>query len=202
MNSPPTKSQLRSQMLKRRRALTPLYRKQAARQLSAHALRSHLALRYHHIGLYLPHGPEISTVPLMNALLALGKTVYLPALPFGQGKRLWFHRVEANQSWYFNKFGIPENRGTQRIRARQLDVLFMPLVGFDDAGSRIGMGGGYYDASLAYLHCRHAHLKPYLIGVAYACQHIAGTLPHDSWDVPLNAILTEQGLRKFAVKKP
>ncbi|MEQ1667075.1 MAG: 5-formyltetrahydrofolate cyclo-ligase [Sulfuriferula sp.] len=193
-----SKSQLRRQLLQRRHALTQHQRIHAAQQLVVHTLRSRLLLRYQHIGLYLPHGAEINTVPLMNRLLALGKTVYLPALPFGSGKQLWFHRLEAHQPWYLNQFGIPENRSSMRVRARQLDVLFMPLVGFDDAGYRIGMGGGYYDASLAYLRRRHAHLKPSLIGVGYACQRVPGKLPHDAWDMPLNAILTEQGLQYFA----
>lgn len=94
-----SKSQLRSQLLQRRRALTVHQRQHAAQQLIAHILRSRLLLRYQHIGLYLPHGAEINTVPLMNRLLALGKTVYLPVLPFGSGKQLWFHRLEANQPW-------------------------------------------------------------------------------------------------------
>ena len=192
-----SKSQLRRQLLQHRCALTPHQRQRAAQQLIVHVLRSQLLLRYQHIGLYLPHGTEINTMGLMNRLLALGKTVYLPALPFGRGKQLWFHRLEADQPWYLNQFGIPENHSSVRVRARQLDVLFVPLVGIDDAGYRIGMGGGYYDASLAYLRRRHAHMKPYLIGVGFACQCVSGRLSHDIWDIPLEAMLTEQGVHRF-----
>ncbi|NOT18419.1 MAG: 5-formyltetrahydrofolate cyclo-ligase [Sulfuriferula sp.] len=192
-----SKSQLRRQLLQRRRALTAMQRHHAAQQLLIHVIRSRLLLRHQHIGLYLAHGTEINTLPLINRLLALGKTVYLPALPFGRSKQLWFHRIEAHQPWHVNQFGIPENQTSVRVRARQLDVLFMPLVGYDDAGSRIGMGGGYYDASLAYLRRRRYHIKPRLIGIAFTCQHLTLALPADSWDVPLHGILTEQNLRYF-----
>ncbi|WP_124948477.1 5-formyltetrahydrofolate cyclo-ligase [Sulfuriferula thiophila] len=191
------KSQLRSQLQRRRRAVTPPQRVQAARQLVRHALRAGLLQRYQHVGLYLPHGAEINTMPLLNRVLSLGKHTYLPMLPFGRGKKLWFNRLEAGNRWIYNRFGIPETHGKKSVRAQQLDVVFMPLVGYDDFGYRIGMGGGYYDASLEFLLRRCRWRRPYLIGVAFSCQHVPGKLPHDPWDIPLNAILTEQGLHRF-----
>ena len=72
----------------------------------------------------------------------------------------------------------------------------MPLVAFDAQGNRLGMGGGFYDASLAYLRTRRAFRKPKLIGVAYDFQHVA-TLPNELWDVPLDAVLTDRKLYRF-----
>ena len=69
----------------------------------------------------------------------------------------------------------------------ELDVILMPLVGFDNDGNRLGMGGGYYDRTLAYT--RHAIKKPVLIGVAHDLQRV-DRLPYASWDIPLNAIVT------------
>jgi 5-formyltetrahydrofolate cyclo-ligase len=191
------KTRLRSQLQRRRREVTAGQRVHAARQIVRHALRGGLLRRYRHVGVYLPHGAEINTLPLLNRVLSLGKQTYLPMLPFGRGKQLWFNRIEAGNRWTYNRFGIAENHGGRTVRAQQLDLVFMPLVGYDDYGYRIGMGGGYYDASLAFLQRRRYWRRPYLVGVAFACQHVAGKLPHDAWDIPLNAILTEQGLYHF-----
>ena len=63
----------------------------------------------------------------------------------------------------------------------------MPLVGFDNKGNRLGMGGGFYDRTLANLD--RLSYRPLLIGVAHDCQQ-ADALPVMQWDIPLNAIVT------------
>ena len=82
------------------------------------------------------------------------------------------------------------------MNARRLDVMLLPLVGFDSEGRRLGMGGGYYDATLAYLRSRRRWRKPLLVGVAYACQQLK-EVPAEPWDVRLDMILTEKGLIRF-----
>lgn len=191
------KSELRKSLRQRRAAIGRTERRRAAAGLTRNALRHGLLARYQRIGIYLAHGAEISTLPLINRALTLKRACYLPMLSFGRGRMLWFNRLQAGQSWVANRYGIPENTTTQQVHARQLDLLFMPLVGFDDCGNRIGMGGGFYDTTLAYLQRRVAWRKPYLVGVAFECQRINGELPHDPWDVPLDAVLTERGLYRF-----
>jgi len=191
------KSELRKSLRQRRAAIGRTERRRAAVGLTRNALRHGLLTRYQRIGIYLAHGAEISTLPLINRALMLKRTCYLPMLSFGRGRMLWFNRLQAGQTWVANRFGIPENTTTQQLHARQLDLLFMPLVGFDDGGNRIGMGGGFYDTTLAYLRRRQAWRKPFLVGVAFECQRINGELPHDPWDVPLDAVLTERGLYRF-----
>ena len=67
----------------------------------------------------------------------------------------------------------------------------MPLVAFDSSGHRLGMGGGYYDASLAVLQMRSHWHKPRLVGLAHEFQRI-DHLAVDEWDVPLHGILTNE----------
>jgi 5-formyltetrahydrofolate cyclo-ligase len=191
------KSELRKSLRLRRTAIGHAERRCAAIHLMRNALRHGLLIRYQRIGIYLAHGTEINTLPLINRVLKLNRACYLPMLSFGRGKMLWFNRLQSGQTWVTNRFGIPENTTTQQLHARQLDLLFMPLVGFDDSGNRIGMGGGFYDTTLAYLRRRNLWRKPYLVGVAFECQRINGELPYDPWDVPLDAVLTEQGLYRF-----
>ena len=191
------KSELRKSLRQRRAAIGRTERRRAAVGLTRNALRHGLLTRYQRIGIYLAHGAEISTLPLINRALMLKRACYLPMLSCGRGRMLWFNRLQAGQTWVANRFGIPENTTTQQLHARRLDLLFMPLVGFDDGGNRIGMGGGFYDTTLAYLRRRQAWRKPFLVGVAFECQRINGELPHDPWDVPLDAVLTERGLYRF-----
>jgi 5-formyltetrahydrofolate cyclo-ligase len=70
--------------------------------------------------------------------------------------------------------------------------VLLPLLGFDAAGTRLGMGGGYYDRSFAFRQGRAA--PPLLVGVGFACQELPALAP-EPWDVPLDALLTERGFR-------
>jgi 5-formyltetrahydrofolate cyclo-ligase len=69
----------------------------------------------------------------------------------------------------------------------------MPLVAFDEQGNRLGMGGGFYDRTLAYLKYRQHRRKPVLAGLAHEIQKI-GQLTTQSWDIPLDCIITENKL--------
>ena len=91
-----------------------------------------------------------------------------------------------------NRFGIPEPATTSREikSARNLDLILLPLVAADRHGNRLGMGGGFYDNSLAFLHRRHIWKLPHIIGVAHDFQ-IVDNLPSDPWDVQLNALITD-----------
>lgn len=66
-------------------------------------------------------------------------------------------------------------------------------MGFDRDGNRLGMGGGYYDTTFEFLAGRSRWHKPRLLGLAYGFQEV-DALPHEPWDVPLTAIVTEAGL--------
>lgn len=90
-----------------------------------------------------------------------------------------------------NRFGIPEPRRSQRrLPPWLLQLVLMPLVGFDKRGGRLGMGGGFYDTTFAFKHQKMG-ARPTLIGLAHACQEVE-SLPLAHWDVPLNAIATDK----------
>ncbi|MBI5330324.1 MAG: 5-formyltetrahydrofolate cyclo-ligase [Betaproteobacteria bacterium] len=197
--SPPEdKSRLRKRLRAVRAAVPSEVRRQAARALVRLALRRRLLGRGKRIAFYIPAKGEIDLLPLLNRALEMQTDCYLPVVP-GRGKRkLWFVRLGAHPSWTLNRYGIPEylHVTSRRVRAPALDRLFMPLLGFDGAGFRVGMGGGYYDASLAFLARRRTWRRPALTGVAYSVQEV-DLAPRDPWDIPLNSVLTEQELRRF-----
>lgn len=188
------KSALRKRLRALRAAVPPTARKRAGIALVRLALGQRLLHRKSRVGFYIPAKGEIDVLPLLDRALGLGLDCYLPIVP-GRGRRkLWFTRLGDHPAWRMNRYGIPEyhHSATRRVRAQHLDLLFMPLLGFDGRGFRIGMGGGYYDASLGFLRRRRHWRKPRLVGVAFAAQQVV-RVPNDPWDVALQGILTERG---------
>jgi 5-formyltetrahydrofolate cyclo-ligase len=96
-----------------------------------------------------------------------------------------------------NRFGIPEPdlSPASLLEADALSLVVMPLVGFDDRGNRLGMGGGWYDRSFAFRHERGA--PPYLVGAAFAIQQVPA-FEAEAWDVRLDAVCTEQRCFDFS----
>lgn len=186
---------LRRQLKAARNAIPLPARHRAARAALRHALRHGLLLRAQRIGFYLPQGGEFDVRPLLQQAQCMGAACYLPVLS-KRGRVMRFGRIVAGARLRRNRYGIPEPVDAKALRARQLDLLLMPLVGFDERGYRLGMGGGFYDATLAFMRHRRLWRKPRLVGVAYTCQRVEA-LPHDPWDMPLDAVLTETGLHRF-----
>lgn len=189
------RTELRRSLRAQRRALTPRQRREAATALDR-CLASHpLFLRSRHIAFYLPNDGEMDLTPLIRRSLAMGKKCYLPVLSPLYHNRLWFAPYHDESELVLNRFGIPEpavNWAGMR-HAWTLDLVLTPLVAFDSLGNRLGMGGGYYDRTLAYLARRRYWHKPLLLGTAYAFQQV-DSLPHEPWDVPLHGVVTESSL--------
>ena len=187
------KAQLRKTLRRARMALPRAYRQQAARAIVRHASR--LLRRGKHLGAYIAAGSELDMAPLMATARARGAALYLPVIP-QRGRRLWFARLGEAKLWYTHpRYGIAEYAGPQ-LRAERLDVLFVPLLGIDADGYRMGQGGGFYDSTLAFRRRHPRYGKPLLVGVAYDCQRVA-RVPREPWDVRLDYLLTESGLHRF-----
>ncbi|MGP9800485.1 5-formyltetrahydrofolate cyclo-ligase [Rheinheimera sp. NSM] len=182
------RQQLRTFIRRQRQQLSPQAQQQAALDLQQHALALPQLAQQQHFALYLANDGEADTYPLIQALWQLGKSVYLPVLhPFAVGYLL-FVRYDKDTLLYPNKFGIPEPLAAchRLIPVQQLDMIFTPLVAFDAAGNRLGMGGGFYDRTLSQLppgsHCQ-------VIGLAHNCQQV-DAVPGEAWDIPLQQIIT------------
>jgi len=192
LSTPFDKPELRRALRARRQALSPQTREAAAAALAAHAVTLRAFQVARRVAFYLTNDNEIDPLPLMVRAMARGKRCYLPVLSRINGDRLWFAPLEHDTPLRANRFGIPEPCMPPRelVRAAALDLILMPLVGFDAAGNRLGMGGGFYDRSLDFLRGRRHWRKPHLIGLAYDFQRLE-TLPVNDWDVPLTAIVTD-----------
>jgi len=192
---------LRKKIRKTRRQLRPDQQNKAAYHLSKTLGSSPLFLRSQHIAFYLPNDGEIDPSLLMARAWQHNKTCYLPVLaPLSE--KLLFVRHDAGDALMLNQFNIPEPIFRQQ-NTRQpwaLDLVITPLVAFDIFGNRLGMGGGYYDHTFAFLHSAKTRKKPKLIGIAHSFQQTAN-LPCQSWDVPLDGVFTDKNRFMFETSR-
>lgn len=95
-----------------------------------------------------------------------------------------------------NRFGIEEVDALPNyaIKVSEIDLVLLPLVAFDQSGNRLGMGGGFYDAT--FTHLKSKKTKPLFIGLAYQSQ-LVENLPSDPWDLPLDGVCTEESFYQF-----
>lgn len=184
---------LRRRLRSARRALTPAQQRKASQDLMRQLIHSQLFVRSWHIAFYLANDGEIDPAPLMAAARRLGKHCYLPIVSGWPADRMHFQRISRDQRWTKNRFGIIEPVANRQRQAPvwRLDLVLLPLVGFDPKGNRLGMGGGFYDRTLAYRRRRTQWMGPVLLGLAHHCQKVA-ELPTASWDIPLDGIVTDQ----------
>lgn len=198
-----TRDHLRKRLRAERAALSEDARTCLSKQIARHIIRSPLFNRARRIAVYLPNRGEVDPGPVIAVARARRKQLYLPVLDPGHPHRLWFLPWDRRTRLQTNRFGIPEpvvSRG-RRLSPRHLDLVLTPLVGFDRQGNRLGMGGGYYDTTFAFLAGRNHWHKPRLLGLAYGFQEV-DALPHEPWDVPLSAIVTEAGLIRAKTPRP
>ncbi len=185
------RQQIRNEIRRRRRALTPEQQEQAAHQAACQAINYPPVSRAGKIALFLSVDGELDTRPLTELLWQRGQQVYLPVLhPFSAGNLL-FIRYLPETPLTINRLRIPEPPLDIRYLATldELDVILVPLVAFDAQGQRLGMGGGFYDRTLQHWQ-QHGCLP---MGFAHNCQQV-GTLPVADWDVPLPALITPDNI--------
>jgi len=146
------------------------------------------------VALYLSNDGELELQLFIHWCWQNKKEVYLPVVhPFSKG-HLLFLKYQSDTSMNISDLGIREPKLDVRLikHASEMDVILTPLVAFDASGNRLGMGGGFYDRTLAA--ClqpskRHNIKPPYPIGIAHDCQQVEH-LPIEHWDIPLPEIIT------------
>jgi 5-formyltetrahydrofolate cyclo-ligase len=135
-------------------------------------------------------------LPLNLAVASLARReqhYFLPVL--GATRQLHFAEYSTGCPLGHNRFGIPEPAipADQRLRPQDMDVILLPLLAFDRQGHRLGTGGGWYDASLAFLRTQPRPAAPLLVGIGYAFQEV-DSVPAEPWDVDLDYVATDSEL--------
>jgi 5-formyltetrahydrofolate cyclo-ligase len=165
----------------KRLALPPSQQRRAARQAGAQLARLVRRTGARHVAIYLSLAEELDTAPAIEAFSRSSCTLYVPVIAPGRAMRF----VPLAPPFRRNRYGIAEPLA--RRAPLRLDLVVLPLVAFDTAGRRLGMGGGYYDRWLA------AHPRAQRVGFGYAGQRVA-RVPADARDARLHAVVTENGV--------
>ena len=133
------------------------------------------------IGGYYPVNCEIDCLEILNFFEKKNYNISLPII--GKNNSMEFYKYSFKDELYLNKYGIPEPKKKKIVHP---DILFVPLVGFDDRLYRLGYGGGYYDRYLNKLE----KIKNFIsIGLAFSFQKI-NRVPNDVFDKKLDMIIT------------
>ena len=175
---------LRQSIRKQRQSISTPNRKKFAKKLLSQVQKLSNFQKKQKIAIYLPNDGEIDTKSIKNFLENRGFSIYLPILV---GKSLKFAKVGKN--FRKNKFGINEPISSHILNANQMNIIFMPLVGFDQNKNRIGMGGGFYDRTLEFKKRLQNYKNPKLYGLAFDCQKV-DELYVQPWDVSMDAVIT------------
>lgn len=186
------RARIRRMLRARRRALSHRARRDAAIRVAARICRLPGFSAARRIAAYLPFDGELDLQPLMRLASANGKQLCLPMIDPRRPGVMALGHLGSGTRLLPNRFGIlePWRRSTVQLPLTQIDVVLVPLVAFDDAGNRLGMGAGYYDRLLQ----RRQHgrwQRPLLIGTAFDIQRV-GRLPCQPWDVTLDYVITEK----------
>ena len=181
-------SKLRDRGLAAREGMSDEEQEAASDKISAAVVQARWFRRCERIGCYLPMAGEVDTWSIIARAWRMKKRIFAPIIE--KNHTMSFRALSADSDLVENRYGLLEPLDEDSIRPRDLDVVITPLVAFDDAGNRIGMGGGYFDRTFSFLKHRRIHIHPKLIGLAFSCQQVE-KIPANPWDIRVFSVVSE-----------
>lgn len=185
------KKQIRQEMRQIRKAMPITKRESADKAICAAVLAHPDFVRAKQVFAYAAMPIEVQTNGILEACLAMGKTLALPVCET-DSHTMTFYRLDAMSELTAGAYRIPVPPvSAERICLPDADtLLLLPMTAFDAQGYRLGAGGGYYDRFLA----KYPNTRT--LGICYA-DCFAAVLPHDEYDQKMQACITENGLEDF-----
>ncbi|MCF6189379.1 MAG: 5-formyltetrahydrofolate cyclo-ligase [Cocleimonas sp.] len=204
MQSPTTnKDKIRKPLLALRAQLSKSEQQEKSAKIVEHIKQSNVFMQSKKIAFYHAVRGEADPKGLFNSISNSNdnQQFYLPLLSSDKNQGLVFAPIDQNTQYKNNAFSIPEPivETHALLDAKELDLVIMPLLGFDLTGSRLGMGGGYYDRCFAFKQSQPK--KPVLMGFAYDFQQL-DEINAEPWDISLDMIATEGNLRVIEAHPP
>ncbi|MBS25392.1 MAG: 5-formyltetrahydrofolate cyclo-ligase [Gammaproteobacteria bacterium] len=182
---------LRDSLRQARLDLNPVEQSVAAQDLHDLVAEQEFFMNASHIVFYQSMDGEIDPKPLLDKALAEGKSCYLPTLLKDSAGQMSFAPYDHDTELTENDWGIGEPPlPNEEISLTNFDVVFVPLVGFDENCFRLGMGKGFYDRTFSFK-IFNRRSRPLLVGLAHECQ-LTDSFPTASWDVRLDAVITAE----------
>jgi 5,10-methenyltetrahydrofolate synthetase len=180
----PWRKSLRTQLIEARNALDAETLTRFRATIDRHLARGFPGLARGVLAFCWPYKGEYDARFLARTLRSAGAVTALPVV-VAPKTPLAFREWHPGVRLESGVLGIPYPAGSREVAP---DSIIVPLVGFDDAGYRLGYGGGYFDRTLAAL-----DRKPVVIGVAYEGAHLE-TIHPQPHDIPMDWIVTERGI--------
>lgn len=189
------KRSLRAELKQRLRALSAEERLRQSRLLAQKVIAHSQYQKSQRISIFLSMQDEIETDEIIKDIFRRGKTCFIPRYRF-QSNHMDMVRLASPEeiaslpktSWNIPQPGEDEAR-EEALSTGGLDLIFMPGLGFDKQGNRLGRGRGYYDAFLKRCE-QHQQAKPYTMALAFK-EQICDRVPVDEHDVKVDEVLYE-----------
>lgn len=180
------KKNLRKELKQRRKALGAEVRSQASQEIAKQILAQEAYHKAQLIFSFYPMSTEVQVSLLFDQALQAGKQLCFPAI-FDQGRmESYIPRDLEHMAMDPYGFPTPDPDLDQKVEPQAIDLVLVPLLGFDRDLYRIGYGGGFYDRYIARIPSRAV-----LLGVAFACQEV-DHIPRNAFDQKLDLLITEK----------
>ena len=140
------------------------------------------------LAIYQSFDSELGTDTFLSKALAHNRRILLPVVA-GKGQPLVFREYHEGMPLESNCYGIGEPLSGAICPLSEIKAICLPLTAFDRQGGRLGMGGGYYDVTLASMNKRTQNTQPKLIGLGYEFQEVT-SCPMEAHDQRLDYVVT------------
>ena len=186
------KYQLRTFYKELRAALSAEEREQMSLLISRHVidfLSDRKGLNHFHLFFPIPKQLEINTYPIRAYLEELGGNIYTSKVDAGS-LNMKTLLLKPNTKFQLDSWGIPVPEEYEIAANELIQVVFVPLLAYDQKGNRIGFGKGYYDVFLASL--ESSVLK---VGLSFFSPELS--IPSELHDIPLDYCITPENIITF-----
>ncbi len=173
------KKALRREIREKKRAMSPEEIEERSARLGELFVQTEAYRNAKTVYGYLPYNQEVRTVPILERAIRDGKRVAVPKV---YGDTMRFLYLDDLTQVEKSDMGIPEPIADEPVADDKTALVLMPGVAFDEAGHRIGYGGGYYDKFLA------AEPNHPTVALCYDFQ-IFAHLDTEEFDIPVNLVL-------------
>ncbi|KAM8804514.1 5-formyltetrahydrofolate cyclo-ligase-like [Eudromia elegans] len=190
------KRALRAELRRRLRALGEAEKQRQARLLSRKVIDHPKYQASKRIAIFLSMPDEIQTEEIIKDIFKQGKECFIPRYKPDSNHMDMLKLASVEDisslpltSWNIHQPSDDDNVREEALSGGGLDLIFMPGLGFDKKGNRLGRGKGYYDTYLERC-VKHPSGKPYTIALAFR-EQICESVPVTENDVPIDEILYE-----------
>lgn len=183
-----TKEAIRRVFLKKRRTMKEEDVIKYSEDIISQLTNSQVFKESKKIMIYLSFNNEVDTYKLMEYCLNNGKRVIVPYCIKKERKMIPSEVKNPDTELKLNSFGYrePDIESLREVKIEDIDLVIVPGVVFDEAGNRIGFGGGYYDRFLTRL--KNTTMT---MAICYDYQ-IIDRVPVDKLDIPVKCIITNK----------